>query len=128
MLYQMPHGMIGILWVIRNQIGSLIGLIPSSVYTREAMPDNKCCQSYFQVTIGDIARHFFMRKRIGKIFQPKNILGKFSTSTSESKMVISTKGWKKKVILPKFRDILRPYPYNVNRSYIVKNNRIFCGL
>ena len=70
----------------------------SSVYTREAMPDNKCCQSSFQVTIGDIARHFFMRKRIGKIFQPKNILGKFSTSTSESKMVISTKGWKRKVL------------------------------
>jgi len=70
----------------------------SSVYTREAMPDNKCCQSYFQVTIGDIARHFFMRKRIGKIFQPKNILGKFSTSTLESKMVISTKGWKRKVL------------------------------
>lgn len=27
----MPHGMIGILWVIRNQIGSLIGLIPRLV-------------------------------------------------------------------------------------------------
>ena len=65
-----------------------------SMYTRKAKPDNKCCQYYYQVTLIDIVKHVFMRKRIGHVFQLNDVLAEVSSSTSGGKTVTTVKGWK----------------------------------
>lgn len=69
-----------------------------SMYTSKGKPDNKCCQCYYQVTIADIAKHVFLRNRIGRYFQQKDILAEVTPSTAGGIKVPTGKGLKNNFI------------------------------
>jgi len=90
-------------WDDRNSMGNTLSNWFSdwpdteicSMYTREAKPDNKCCQYYYQVTIADVVKHFFSRKDIGRSFQREDVLAEETYPSTEGKIVASVKGWQR---------------------------------
>lgn len=90
-------------WDDRNSVGNTQsnwfsdwpGVEICSLYTRGAVPYNKCCHYYFQVTISDILKHLFSREKIGRLFTNNDIQKNLIHTSSEEKIAISATGWKR---------------------------------
>lgn len=90
-------------WDDRNSVGNTQsnwfsdwpGVELCSMYTRESLPNNKCCFLYYQVTVSDIGRHFFARGRIGHSFMSSALSIEGRVPSSEEKIVTSITGWRR---------------------------------
>lgn len=63
----------------------------STMYSREEMPNNNCCDSYFRVSPTNIIKNLLTPKKIGIQFGKKQIYA-VSKSQKESELINSTRG------------------------------------
>lgn len=94
------------------------------IYSRDAMPDNSCCQSYFSVSSTNLLKNLFTPWRIGYEFNTnKGKIGNPSKSV-ETSLVRTTSGWKRDVAVWLIDQLYRSKIWLNSRmkSYIKKAN------
>ena len=95
----------------------------SNLYSREEMPNNHCCDSYFKVSPTNILRHFFSPWNIGYEF--KNCAYQEKKQSAESNLIDTTRGKKSRELLLIIAEIVYSSKIWLNKkikSYITKQN------
>ncbi len=95
----------------------------SNLYSREELPNNQCCDSYFRVSPTDILKHIFSPWEIGSEFN--NYVFQDKKQSVESSLIDTTRGKKSRELLLVIAEIVYSSKIWLNKKikkYIKKQN------